>query len=196
MTQFIKQHDSSLPMPSPGRWLDSLRFAAAFALSGYFLGIGAVSAASLDTSVGPLQIEAAATGLEEPWAIGFLPDGGVLITERAGRLLLLKDGNMSEVAGVPHVAVNGQGGLLDVLVPRDFSDSRELFFSFAKSQSEGEGTALMKVRLSEDGTTLENPTTVFEITEGTSGGRHFGSRVVEAPDARVTSVFSRLTPHP
>lgn len=140
---------------------------------------------ALDTSAGTMTVTPVATGLTEPWSIGFLPGGGVLVTERDGRLLLLDGGQASAVRGVPEVAVNGQGGLLDVMVPRDFAQRREVFLSFAKSQGRGAGTALAVGRLSHDGNRLEDVRTIFEIAPGSSGGRHFGSRIVEAPDGTI-----------
>ena len=146
---------------------------------------GPAWAGSLDTSAGLLQVDRVADGLDEPWAIGFLPDGAILITERDGRLLRLDDGLLSEVSGVPEVAAVGQGGLLDILVPRDFAATRELYFSYARPQSGGEGTALLRARLGEDGRALEDVETIFELTPGSSGGRHFGSRIVEAADGTL-----------
>lgn len=159
--------------------------AAALALAAALVSATPALPASLSTSAGPVQVEAVATGLTEPWAIGFLPDGGALITERAGRLLMLKDGALSEVSGIPTVADVGQGGLLDILVPSDFAQTREVFLSYAKPQGGGEGTALLRARLSDDGTALTDVTTIYEIAEGSSGGRHFGSRIVEAPDGTL-----------
>ena len=145
---------------------------------------GVAWAGMLDTSAGPVRLEAVALGLEEPWAIGFLPDGGVLVTERAGRLLLLRDGRTAPVEGVPQVYDNGQGGLLDVMVPRDFAQSREVWLSFAMPVEGGAATAVGSGRLSEDGRRLEG-FTVHWHGQGTRGGRHFGSRVVEGADGTI-----------
>lgn len=142
-------------------------------------------AIALQTSEGLLAVEPVLTGLDEPWAIGFLPDGGVLVTERDGRLLLWRDGTVADVEGVPEVADIGQGGLLDILVPRDFGEKRELYLSFARPQGNGAGTALLRARLSEDETRLEDARLIFELARGSSGGRHFGSRIVEAPDGNL-----------
>ncbi|WP_425057007.1 PQQ-dependent sugar dehydrogenase [Rhodovulum marinum] len=154
---------------------------ARVAMAALLLGLAALPVRALDSSAGPLRIETLASGLNEPWAIGFLPGGRVLVTERGGRLLHLSDGRASEVAGVPRVAAVGQGGLLDVMVPRDFAETREVFLSYAKPQGRGEGTALGVGRLSADATRLEGFREIFEIAPGSSGGRHFGSRIVEGP---------------
>ena len=139
-------------------------------------------AQALDSSAGPLRVQPIVTGLDEPWGVAFLPNGGLLITERAGRLLRVEDGTITAVQGVPRVRDAGQGGLLDVMVPRDFASSREVYLTFAKPQGAGEGTALARGRLSPAGNRLENVEVIFEMTPGSSGGRHFGSRVVEGPD--------------
>ena len=146
----------------------------------------AVPAAALESSEGPLQVERRAGGLEQPWSFGFLPSGAVLITEKAGRLLRLDDQGLAPVAGVPEVADRGQGGLLDVLIPRDFARSRAVFFSYAKSQpGRGAGTAVARAVLNADETRISDWTEIFELTPGSSGGRHFGSRLVEGPEGHL-----------
>jgi len=143
------------------------------------------SAAALDSSAGRLQVSVVADGLDAPWGFGFLPDGGVLITEKDGRLLHLNGDTRHEVAGVAEVAFDGQGGLLDILVPRDFAQTRELYFTYAKAQSRGAGTALARAELSADGTRLLGWRVIFELEPGSSGGRHFGSRIVEGADGHL-----------
>lgn len=143
-------------------------------------------AATLNSSIGSLQITPVVTGLNIPWAFGFLPDGGVLITERDGRLLHRRpDGTVTDVRGVGPVWAEGQGGLLDVLIPRDFTTTREVLFSIAKAQGRGAGTALVRARLSPDGAALTNWTVLFEIAAGSDTPYHFGSRLVEARDGTV-----------
>jgi len=145
----------------------------------------ATGAAALETSAGTLRVQPAVTGLDEPWGLAFLPDGSLLVTERDGRLLHVADGAITNVRDVPRVRTAGQGGLLDVMVPRDFASSREVYLTFAMPQGSAEGTALAKGRLSPAGNRLENVEVIFEMTPGSSGGRHFGSRVVEGPDGHL-----------
>ncbi len=148
-------------------------------------GLGA-PAAALDTSAGPVEITEIVDGLDEPWALAFPPEGGFLVTLRAGQLRYYgPGGEMVEVAGVPEVVAEGQGGLLDILLPRDFANTREVYLSYAKAQGAGSGTALGVGRLAEDGTAIENFRVIFEMRPGSSGGRHFGSRIVEAPDGTL-----------
>lgn len=141
---------------------------------------------SLNTSVGPVTVTQVMGGLQEPWGLDFLPGGGFLVTERNGKLIHVAEyGGKTSVAGVPTVLVNGQGGLLDVAVARDFATSREVFLSYAKAQGSGAGTALSAARLSADGTALEDVQTIFEMSPGSTSDRHFGSRIVEARDGTL-----------
>ncbi|MBT52367.1 MAG: hypothetical protein CMF72_03005 [Mameliella sp.] len=147
---------------------------------------GPLTAAPIQTSAGPMITEPMVQDLGTPWAFDFLPDGSILVTEREGALLRIDGDTRTEVRGAPKVVADGQGGLLDVLVPRDFATSRELFFTYAKRQGfRGSGTAVYRARLSEDGTRLEDGTTIFEIARGTGGGYHFGSRLVEGSDGHL-----------
>jgi aldose sugar dehydrogenase len=142
---------------------------------------------TIETSAGYVSVSAMATGLDEPWALAFLPDGSFLITERAGRLTLFppEGGRGQPVGGLPEVYAEGQGGLLDVMVPRDFATSREVWLSYAEPQGGGAGTAAGRGWLSEDGTRLDTFEPLFQSPEGGQGGRHFGSRLVEAADGTV-----------
>mgnify|MGYP002682436490 CR=1 FL=1 len=105
----------------------------------------AMTAAEVQTGAGRVVVEPMATGLVEPWSLAFLPEGGFLVTERDGRLTRVDPaGERHAVAGVPVVFARGQGGLFDVLLPRDFPDRRELYLSFARPQDGGAGTALAR----------------------------------------------------
>ncbi|MEL6609427.1 MAG: PQQ-dependent sugar dehydrogenase [Pseudomonadota bacterium] len=140
-------------------------------------------AVALPSSQGPLTVTATVTGLDEPWGFAFLPEGGVLITERSGTLIhVAPDGTRSTVTGTPRVADAGQGGLLDILLPRDFAQTREVYLTFAARQRGGAGTALARATLSADAARLEGTEVIWELASGSSGGRHFGSRVVEGAD--------------
>ena len=101
-------------------------------------------AQTMETSQGTVAVTRIAGGLNAPWGFGFLPDGTILITERGGKLKRVADGTVQEVAGVGPVWAEGQGGLLDVLVPRDFSQSEELFFTLAQPQRRQAGTAVAR----------------------------------------------------
>ncbi|MEP5729700.1 MAG: PQQ-dependent sugar dehydrogenase [Sulfitobacter sp.] len=131
------------------------------------------------------RIQPIVTGLEEPWAVAPLPEGGALITQRGGELILSQNGKKRRIAGVPRAAVAGQGGLLDITLARDFERTRVLFLTFSKPQGRGAGTALARAVFAKGATRLSDVSILFEMKPGSSGARHFGSRVVEARDGTL-----------
>lgn len=145
---------------------------------------GAAETRQMESSAGPLRIETIATGFDTPWSIGFLPDGSFLVTELDGRLLVIREGKAQEVAGLPEIEVIRQGGLMDVLLPRDFPESRAVYLSFALEKDGGVATAMGRGRLSEDGARLEDFRILYS-GDAVEGGRHFGGRLVEAADGSL-----------
>ncbi|EGV16411.1 PQQ-dependent sugar dehydrogenase [Thiocapsa marina] len=121
-------------------------------------------------------------GLEHPWSIAWLPDGSALITERPGRLRILRDGALvpEPVAGLPAVLSHGQGGLLDVAPHPDFERNRLVYFTFATGTPNANRTALARGRLEAD--RLRGVEIIFENADVKSGGQHFGSRLLWLPD--------------
>lgn len=117
-------------------------------------------------------------GLEQPWALAFLPDGRMLVTEKAGRLRFIKDGRLDPqpVAGLPEVALYGQGGLMDVALHPRFKDNGLVYVSFAARGADGVGTEVARGRLA--GHRLEDVQVIFRQSPKGSTGRHFGSRLV------------------
>lgn len=148
-------------------------------------GTSAHAQSQLQTSAGAVTIAPVATGLDEPWAVGFLPNGGVLITERGGDLLYGADGKLKNVSGVPRVWANGQGGLLDVVVASDFDQSGEIFLTYSEPRSGGAGTALAVASFDPDTATLSSVNVIFRQKYASRKGQHFGSRVVEARDGTL-----------
>ena len=138
------------------------------------------------SDAGPLEVMTLQKGLENPWGMAFLPnDQGILITERPGRLRLWtqQDGLSSALEGTPEVFARGQGGLLDVALPPDFSKTRRVYLSFAegspRNPSEGPaGTAVGYGTLSQDGRRIEDFQVIFRQRPKLSNGIHFGSRLV------------------
>ncbi len=157
------------------------------ALAVLVLGLPSVAVAEVhETSAGPVEVTAVVTGLDTPWAIGFLPDGGLLVTERGGRLTLVTGDGSRQVDGLPEVWAHGQGGLLDVVVARDFARSSEIFLTYAEPQGgETGGTALAVARLDPAGARLEDLRVIFRQAGPGTSGQHFGSRVVEAADGTL-----------
>lgn len=136
-----------------------------------------------------LAVETVADGLSHPWGIEILPDGALLITEREGTMRVVRDGALSApVTGLPDIAVDGQGGLLDVALAPDFDTSREVYFTFSEPGRGGSGTALAKgVLTGETSNTpaLQGVETIFSMNVKSRGGRHFGSRTGFWPDDTV-----------
>ncbi len=128
-----------------------------------------------------------ATGLQNPWALAFLPEGRFLITERPGRMRIVEaDGKLSKpLEGVPEVVAAGQGGLLDVIVDADFATNRTLYFCFSEPAAVGNGnsTALARATLSADGARLDNVKVIFSQKPKFSSTLHFGCRIVESRTA-------------
>jgi glucose/arabinose dehydrogenase len=120
------------------------------------------------------------TGLAHPWSLAFLPDGGMLVTERPGRLRRIgTDGQVSApIAGLPDIFVDGQAGLLDVALPPDFSKDRWVYLSFAEPNFRGNkaGTAVVRGRL--QGDALQDVEVIYRQEPKLSHGTHVGSRLV------------------
>jgi glucose/arabinose dehydrogenase len=117
-------------------------------------------------------------GLEQPWSLAFLPDGRMLVTEKAGQIRVVANGKLEQwpIEGLPQVAVHGQGGLQDVVPHPQFEKNRLLYFSFAARGSDGVGTELARGRL--NGNRLEEVQVLFRQSPKGSRGQHFGGRIV------------------
>lgn len=160
-------------------------------------GLGAAQAAQTDApkpdTPSTVKAETVAAGLAHPWGMQFLPDGRILVTEKPGRLrLVTRDGKTGPaVTGVPAVFAKGQGGLLDVLLAKDFGDKGgDIYLSFSEPRAGGAAaTAVARGRLVLDdagGGSLENVTTIFQQQPAIEGSTsHFGSRLVWAPDGSL-----------
>ena len=119
-----------------------------------------------------------ASGLEHPWSVALLPDGGFLVTERPGRLRHVSaDGAVSApITGVPQVWAEGQGGLLDVVLAPDFATSKKIFLSYAEPGPDGSaGTAVSTATLG-DGA-LSDVKLFYRQEPKLVGPNHFGSRI-------------------
>lgn len=118
--------------------------------------------------------------LSAPWGIDVLPNGDLVVTEKSGSLRIVKlDGTISQaIKGFPDINSNGQGGLLDVAISPSFETDRMLYFTLSLNSSQGTVTAVGKGRLSEDQTSLDDFTVIYQATPYFSGVGHYGSRVV------------------
>jgi aldose sugar dehydrogenase len=149
------------------------------------LGGVPVHAQAIPSTAGTIAVETVAKGLDHPWALAFLPDGRMLVTERPGRLrIVAKDGKLSPaLAGVPKVFASSQGGLHDVVIDRGYGQNQTIYFCYAEPVSGGARTALARARLVDEGTPrLEDVTVIFRQEGPLSSGNHFGCRIVQTPD--------------
>jgi glucose/arabinose dehydrogenase len=144
-------------------------------------------AETFKSSAGNIAVETVAGGLVNPWALAFLPDGRMLVTERPGRMrIVTPDGKLSApLAGVPKVFAVGQGGLLDVVLDRDFANNKTIYFCFAEPSDGGGRTALARAKLSEgnsgDGK-LDDVQVIYHQKGPVSSGNHFGCRIAQTAD--------------
>lgn len=136
-----------------------------------------------------------AQGLNHPWALAFLPDGRFLVSERPGTLRIIEpDGRLlPPVQGTPAVYAQGQGGLLDLVLDRDFAHNRTLYFCYAEPSNDGAtaGTALARARLSEDARQLQAIQVLFRQQPKVRGGNHFGCRIAESGNALFLALGER-----
>jgi glucose/arabinose dehydrogenase len=135
-----------------------------------------------DSEHGTITVSEIASGLENPWALAFLPDGRMLVTERPGRMrLVTRDGAVSApLKNLPAVHARGQGGLLDVVPAPDFAQSKRIWFCYAEPRDGANGTTLAHARLAADA--LEQVTPVFRQAPAKESNHHFGCRIVFTPD--------------
>lgn len=144
--------------------------------------------APLTTADVAFTVETVARELEYPWGLEFLPDGRMIVTERAGRMRLIgPGGSMSEpLAGLPDVDVRGQGGLLDVALSPDFDEDRLIYWSYAQPRESGNATAVARGRLAEGaGAALTDVEVIWEQAPAMVSGQHYGSRLVFAADGTL-----------
>lgn len=125
------------------------------------------------------------SGLEQPWGMAWLPNGGMLITEKRGHLRRISDGQLLEqpINGLPEVYPVGQGGLMDVALHPEFSENRLVYLSYTAAGDGGYGTEVIRGRLT--GNRLEDVEVVFKALPKSNGGLHFGSRLLFAQDGTL-----------
>ena len=159
----------------------------------------------VDTEEANFRIVRIVEGLEHPWAMAWLPDGRMLVTERPGRMHLIDGESVSELTNLPPIhheedqrtAPQGgsQAGLLDVAVHPDFDQNGWIYFTYSSpgdadgvDEERATGTALARAKLNSDGTDLTDLETIYTLIPRTEPGRHYGSRIVFPGDGTV--IFS------
>ncbi|TQV83504.1 PQQ-dependent sugar dehydrogenase [Denitrobaculum tricleocarpae] len=130
------------------------------------------------------RIVTLADNLEHPWGLAFLPDGTMLVTERPGRLNIVREGEAPKpVSGVPEVVESGQGGMLDVVLHPDFESNQLIYLSYSGAGEGGAGTEVVRGRL--EGDALTDVEQIFAVEAKSGGGRHFGSRLMFGADGML-----------
>lgn len=160
--------------------------------------------ASVDTEHGGIRVVRTVHGLEHPWAMAWLPDGRMLVTERPGRLQLVDGDRIVALSGLPRIDAEedqltapeggNQGGLLDVAVHPDYARNGWIYFTYSSpgdddtvtsDDDRGTGTALARGRLNDAGDGLRDVETIYAQTPRHNPGRHYGSRIVFPGDGNV-----------
>ena len=151
------------------------------------IGIGPVPdgskpAEALAPRIAEVMLDRIAGPLEHPWSIAFLPDGGILVTEKPGRLRLVHQGELlpEPVAGVPEVLFAGHGGLLDVVLDPDHASNGLLYFSYIHGTEEAAAVRIMRAQL--EGMRLTGQEVIFESHPPVSGADQFGGRLAIGSD--------------
>ncbi len=163
----------------------SLTAAGALAL---LVAADAALAQTFRSSAGDIRVETVAGALSHPWALAFLPDQRMLVTERPGRMrLVTRDGKLSpSLTGVPKVFARSQGGLHDVALDRGYAQNQTIYVCYAEPVGSGGRTALARARLVDEGTPrLDDVKVIFQQEGPLSSGNHFGCRIVQMPDGNL-----------
>lgn len=139
-----------------------------------------------ETSDYTIRVVELATGLSNPWSMAFLPNGDVLVTERAGRLRILRDGVLDPgpIPGVPEVRTTVLGGLLDVLTHPEFSTNTIIYLSYSKAIDEDlSTTAIARARF--DGESLKDLEEIFVVSTRSTSPTNVGGRMVFGTDGHL-----------
>lgn len=156
------------------------------------LGAGFLVSRAESTGHAPVidgfRVEILTDRLSNPWGMAFLPDGGIIVTERPGRIRIFRDGVLGEpVSGVFEVGAQSQGGLLDIALSPDFAETGRLFLTFAETGPGGSATAVMSARLtlSGDSGALIDRRVIQRMQPYTQGNLQYGSRIAIADDGNL-----------
>ena len=133
-----------------------------------------------------IRVVSVAEGLANPWSLAFLPNGDMLVTEKPGRVRLIRAGVLTPepVPGVPEVAARRQGGLMDVVLHPQFAENNWVYLTYSKpGEGDNATTALARGRF--DGTRLTEVEDLFVANAWAETGGHFGSRLAFTPDGKL-----------
>lgn len=134
------------------------------------------------------------TSFDEPWAMTFLPDGRMLVTEKAGKLFLVdQSGEKSEIINVPDVAYGGQGGFGDVILAPDFASSGKIYLSWVEAGEDdtfGAVAGIATLDIANDNLALQDLKTIWTQTPKVTGKGHYSHRLVFSPDGKYLFIGS------
>ena len=156
------------------------RLTLAALLSATLTLAGTATAQNIDTALHKVRASVVLDGLAQPWGMTWLPDGGMLITEKRGTLRLVENGRLrpAPVAGLPEVTQHGQGGLLDVALHPDYAKNGWIYWSYNAENGDGHGTEVARGKLAADGSRVSEVQVIFRMAPKSGAGQHFGSRLV------------------
>ncbi|MEZ0335200.1 MAG: PQQ-dependent sugar dehydrogenase [Gemmatimonadales bacterium] len=139
------------------------------------------------TSSAKFEVVTVAKGLENPWAVEPLPGGGLLVTEKPGRMRIVSaEGKIGEpLAGIPAVDARGQGGLLDVALSPKFPSDQTIYWSYSEPRQGGNATSVARGALSPDRRSVQQVKVIFRALPVYDGDKHFGSRLAFGPDGML-----------
>ncbi|MFJ2969468.1 PQQ-dependent sugar dehydrogenase [Pseudomonas fulva] len=169
--------------------LRMLGLASTFSLA-LFVGAAASAPANAQTSAPaarglPFEVKAVGT-FESPWAMAFLPDGNLLVTQKQGAMILFdpRTGTKHTLSGTPAVSSRGQGALMDIVPAPDFAASKRVYFSYSEAGSgAGSRVALATATLDQAGGALKETKVIFRAQEASTGG-HYSGRIAFSPDGK------------
>lgn len=149
------------------------------------------------TTETPIEATVISSGLTAPWGIAGLPDGRLLITQKAGQMrIATTSGELSApITGLPAVNASGQGGLLGLCIDPQFSSNRMVYWVFAEQSAGGNQTAVAKGRLADNETSIENPTVIYRANPANGSNLHYGGRILfDATGNLIISTGERSIP--
>lgn len=169
--------------------LQRLTSVATLPLLALFCSAPAAAQTTLESASGASIAVEPVAEFDEPWAMTFLPDGSMLVTEQTGTLMHVSaDGSeKTPVSGVPAVAYGGQGGLGDVVLHPNFAENRTVYLSFAEEGDGGQGAAIARGTLATDGDRprLEGMEVIWRQVPKVSGQGHYSHRIAFGPDGMM-----------
>jgi glucose/arabinose dehydrogenase len=176
-------------MKAPILWVTASLAAATVLTASFLIATTSRGAnTSFASSAGQLEVQTIASGLVNPWALAFLADGRMLVTERPGRMRIVSsDGQLSPaLKGVPDVWATGQGGLLDVVTDHAFKQNNTIYFCFSERTAGGGRTAVARAKLVDgDAPRLDDVKVIFRQQGPLSSGNHYGCRIAQARDGNL-----------